>query len=44
MYTVNWLLLSEVKQDNEHIVIKLSNSDKEYEIVSFNSDNKLSEN
>ena len=33
-----------MKQDNKYIVIKSSNSDKEYEIVLFNSNSRLSEN
>ena len=42
MYTVDWLLSSEVEQDNEYIVMKLSNSDEEYKMISFNSDDDLS--
>ena len=37
-------LLSEVEQDNEYKVIKSLNSNKEYEIISFSVNNKLSEN
>ena len=33
-----------MRQDDEYIVIKLLNSDEEYEIVLFNSDNELLEN
>ena len=44
MYTVNQLLSSEVKQDDKYIVIKLLNRNEEYKIVSFSSNNKLSEN
>ena len=38
------MLSSEVEQDNEYIVMKLSNSDEEDEMILFSSDNKLSEN
>ena len=44
VYTVNWLLLSEVEQDDEYVVIKLSSSNEEYEVISFSSDDELSEN
>ena len=44
MYIVNQLLLSELKQDDEHIVIKLSNSNKKYKIVLFSSDSRLLKN
>ena len=44
MYTVNWLLSSEVRQDDEYIVIKSSNSDEDYEMILFSSDDELSEN
>ena len=43
-YTISWLLSSEVEQDDEYKVVKLSNSDKEYEMISFNMNDKLSEN
>ena len=43
-YTVDQLLSSEVEQDDEYIIIKSSNSDKEYEIISFSSDNELLKN
>ena len=42
-YTVSQSLSSEVEQDNKYIVLKLLNSDKEYEMISFSND-KLSEN
>ena len=32
-----------MKQDDKYIVIKSSNSNKEYKIVLFSSDNRLSE-
>ena len=44
MYTVSQLLSSEVEQDNEYIVIKSLNSDEEYKMILFNSNNDLSEN
>ena len=44
MYIVDWLLLSEVEQDNKYVVIELSNSDKEYKIILFSSNKDLSEN
>ena len=37
-------LLSEVEQDNEYIVIKSSNSNEEYKMISFSSDDKLLKN
>ena len=44
VYMISQSLLSEVEQDDEYIVIKSLNSNEEYKIISFNSDNKLSEN
>ena len=44
VYTVSQSLLSEVEQDDEYIIIKLSNSNKEYEVISFSSDSELSKN
>ena len=44
VYTVDWLLLLEVEQDDKYIIIKLLNSDKEYEMISFSNDDKLSKN
>ena len=44
MYTVSWLLSLKVKQDDKYVVIKSSNSDKEYKMISFSSNNNLSEN
>ena len=41
---IDWLLLSEVEQDDEYIVIKLSNSNKKYKMISFYSNSELSEN
>ena len=41
VYTVSQLLSSEVEQDNKYIIIKLLNSDKEYEMILFSSDDKL---
>ena len=43
-YTVSQLLSSEVEQDDKYIIIKSLNSDKKYEVISFNSDDKLFEN
>ena len=43
-YTVNQSLLSEVEQDDEHIIMKSSNSNKEYEMILFSNNDKLSEN
>ena len=43
-YTVSQSLSSKVEQDDEYIIMKLSNSDKEYEMISFSSDDELSEN
>ena len=33
-----------LRQDDKYIVIRLSNSDEEYKIVLFNSNDRLSEN
>ena len=44
VYIVEWLLLSEVEQDNKYVVIKLLSSDEEYEVISFSVNNELSEN
>ena len=41
---ISQLLLSEVEQDDEYIVIKLLNNNKEYKMISFHSNDKLSEN
>ena len=41
---IDWLLLSEVKQDDEYKVMKSSNSDEEYEVISFSVNDELSEN
>ena len=41
---IDWLLSSEVEQDDEYKVIKSSNSNKEYEMISFSRDDELSEN
>ena len=41
---ISQLLSSEVEQDNEYIVMKLSNSNEEYEMISFSSNDDLSEN
>ena len=41
---IYWLLLSKVEQDDKYIVMKLLNNDKEYKVISFSNDNKLSEN
>ena len=38
------MLLFKVEQDNEYIIIKSSNSDKEYKMILFSNDDKLSEN
>ena len=37
-------LSSKVEQDNKYIVMRLSNSDEEYKMISFNVNDKLSEN
>ena len=41
---VNQLLLLKVEQDNEYIIIKSLNSDEEYKMILFSSDDELSEN
>ena len=38
------MLLSEVEQDDVYEVIRSSNSDEEYEMISFNINDELSEN
>ena len=38
------MLLSEVEQNDMYVIIKSSNSDKEYKMILFNSNDKLSEN
>ena len=43
-HTVNWLLSSEVEQDNKYVIMKSSNSEEEYKMISFSSDDELSEN
>ena len=43
-YIISWLLLSEVEQDNEYKVMKLSNSDEEYKIILFSINDELSKN
>ena len=43
-YTVSQSLSSEVEQDDKYVIIKLLNSDKEYEMISFSSDDKLFKN
>ena len=44
MHTVSQSLLSEVRQNDEYIVMKSLNSDEEYEMISFSIDDELSEN
>ena len=44
VYTVSQLLSSKVEQDDKYIVIKSSNSNKEYEMISFNNNDKLLKN
>ena len=44
VYTVSQSLSSKVEQDNKYMIIRLSNSDKECEMILFSSDDKLSEN
>ena len=44
VYTVSQLLSSEVRQDDEYIVIKLLNSNKKYKIILFSSDDELLKN
>ena len=43
-YTVSQLLSSKVEQDDEYIIIKLLNSDKEYEVILFSSNDELFKN
>ena len=43
-YTVSQLLSLKVEQDDKYMIMKSSNSDEEYKIVSFSSDDELSEN
>ena len=43
-HIINQSLLLEIEQDDKYVVIKLSNSDKEYKIVLSDSNSKLSEN
>ena len=42
-HTVSQLLSSEVGQNNEYIIMKSFNSEEEYEVISFSSDDELSE-
>ena len=44
MYTVSQSLSSEVEQDDKYIVIKSSNSNEEYEMILFSSNDDLLEN
>ena len=41
---IDWLLSLKVEQDNEYIIIKLLNSDEEYKMISFSSDDELLKN
>ena len=41
---ISQLLSSEVEQDDKYKVIKLSNSDEEYEMISFSMNDELSKN
>ena len=43
-YTVSQSLSSEVEQNDEYVIMKSSNSEKEYEVISFSSDDKLLKN
>ena len=43
VYIVNQSLSLEVEQDDKYIIMKLSNSNKEYEMILFSSDDELSE-
>ena len=43
-HMVNQSLSSEVGQDDEYIIMKSFNSKEEYEMISFSSDDELSEN
>ena len=43
-HTVSWLLSPEVEQNDKYVIIKSSNSKKEYEVISFSSDDELSKN
>ena len=42
-YTVNQLLSPEVGQDDEYVMMESSNSEEEYEMISFRSDGELLE-
>ena len=44
VYTVSWLLSSEVEQDDKYVVIESLNSNEEYKVVSFSSDDELLKN
>ena len=41
---IDQLLLSKVEQDNEYIIMKSSNNNEEYKVISFSSSDKLSKN
>ena len=43
-HTVDWLLSLKVEQDDEYMIMKLSNSKEEYEVISFSSDDELLKN
>ena len=43
VYMIDWLLSSEVEQDDEYEVMKSSNSDKDYKMISFSVNDELSE-
>ena len=43
-YTIDQLLSLKVEQDDEYKVIKSSNSNEEYKIISFSINDELSEN
>ena len=44
MHIVSQSLLLKVEQDDEYIVIKLLNSNEEYKMISFSSNNDLLKN
>ena len=43
-YMIDWLLSSKVEQNDEYVIMKSFNNKEEYEIISFNNDDELSEN
>ena len=43
-YTVSQSLSSEVEQDDKYVIMKSSNSDEEYEVISFSVNDELLKN